>query len=145
MTRGSAGGLFVAMIFLSGCSTTGQDHFSTEPGKGLGWKSMSETHQLIQKSMGEGAGGSVVTPQPYIVSSTSVDTGVSGISASDTSVSGMSAFEGIQRIPEQYLRIWVPPYQDVQGNLHEESSIQTVIKSGQWKLPSPEIDEHRKA
>ena len=131
MTKGKGyktGGLFAALIFLSGCSTTGQDHFSTEPGKGLGWKSMSETHQLIQKSMGEGDGGSMVTPQPYIVSA-----------------GGMGGFEGIQRIPEQYLRIWVPPYQDTQGNLHEESSIQTVIKSGQWKLPSPEIDEHRKA
>ncbi len=135
MTRDKKTGLFVALVFLSGCSTTGQDHFSTEPGKGLGWKSMSETHQLIQKGMSGGDAGSLVTPPPYIVSAANVGTGVS-----DTSV-----FEGIQRIPEQYLRIWIPPYQDVQGNLHEESSIQTVIKSGQWKFPSPEFDEHRKA
>jgi hypothetical protein len=110
---------------LVGCSTTGQDNFSTEPGKGFGWKSMNETHQIIQREMGGFNASQPITPQPYVVSSAN--------------------FEGIQRIPEQYLRIWIPPYQDMQGNLHEESSIQTVIKSGQWKLPNPSINEHRKA
>jgi len=130
MTRGKAGGLLVTLVLLGGCSTTGRDHFSTEPGKGFGWKSMSETHQLIQRSMGSNEAISPAMQQPCIVSPVST---------------GASAFEGIQRIPEQQLRIWVPPYQDGQGNLHEESSIQTVIKSGQWKIPSPAIDEHRKA
>lgn len=117
-------GFLVAVLILGGCSS-GQDHFSTEPGKGFGWKSMSDTNQLIQKDISGHTGIAPIVPQPYMVSTAN--------------------FDGIQRIPEQYLRIWIPPYQDAQGNLHEESSIQTVIKSGQWKLPNPVIDEHRKA
>lgn len=119
-------GFLVAVLILGGCSS-GQDHFSTEPGKGFGWKSMTDTHQLIQHECFQKdiTGIAPIVPQPYMVSTAN--------------------FDGIQRIPEQYLRIWIPPYQDAQGNLHEESSIQTVIKSGQWKLPNPVIDEHRKA
>ena len=116
--------LLTLTLSLGGCSTGGQDHFSTEPGKGYGWKSMSETHQHIQKEMVGGDMGTI-SPQPYVVTSASLGE--------------------IQRLPEQYLRIWLPPYQDAQGNLHEESSIQTVIRSGQWQVPDPKIDEHRKA
>lgn len=116
-------------LALAGCSMGGQDNFSTEPGKGYGWKSMGETHQLIQQEMRNnspaGIGLAEKTSQPYIVS--------------------MAGFEGIERIPERYLKIWIPPYQDGQGNLHEESSVQTVIKQGQWKIANPQIDTNRKA
>ena len=122
--------LAASVTLLGGC-TTGQDSFSTEPGKGFGWKSMSETNQIIQnESMGgtvgspplDGAAAPILptVPQTYVVST--------------------GNFSGIERIPEQYLRIWIPPYQDPTGNLHEESAIQTVIKGGQWKLPHPTTD-----
>ena len=116
--------LLMTLLILGGCSS-GKDHFSTEPGKGFGWKSMTDTHQIIMKDLSGNAGIAPIVPQPYLVSTAN--------------------FEGIQRIPEQYLKLWIPPYQDAQGNLHEESSIQTVIKSGQWQLLNPVIDEHRKA
>ena len=100
-------------LLLAGCTTGGQDHFSTQPGKGSGWKSMSETHQLIAADSVK----PLLPAQPYQVNTQS--------------------FEGIERVPEQYLRIWLPPYQDVYGNLHEESAIQTVIRPGMWRLPDP--------
>lgn len=103
----------IVVLGLSAC-TSGKDHFSTEPGKGFGWKSMTETHRMME----EEGGISLPTtkPQPYMVAPGIID--------------------AVERIPEQYLKIWIPPYQDEQGNLHDESSIHTVIQEGQWKLPT---------
>lgn len=103
----------ITVLGLSAC-TSGKDHFSTEPGKGFGWKSMTETNRMIHQEDGISLPSS--KPQPYLVTSGILD--------------------GVERIPEQYLRVWIPPYQDEQGNLHNESSVHTVIQEGQWKLPT---------
>lgn len=102
----------------AGC-TSGREGFATEPGKGFGWKSMTETNRLIQET--SEVMPPVVTPQPYLVTS--------------------GVLDGVERIPEQYMCIWIPPYQDSNGNLHEESVIHTVIQTGQWKIPAFTVND----
>lgn len=117
MVKGVFSLILGGCLVLAGC-TSGREHFTTEPGKGFGWKDMSENHRLIGE-LGSGAGdvsSPTIAPQPYLVTS--------------------GVLEGVERIPEQYLCIWIPPYQDPAGNLHEESVVHTVIQTGQWKIPS---------
>jgi hypothetical protein len=113
--------LLCASPLLAGCST-GQENFSTEPGAGFGWKSMQENHRRIHSELEDATHnkGKVLslttTPQPYL--------GQTG------------SCEGVERVPEQYVRVWFAPFQDVFGNLHEEGAIHTVIQGGHWHVPS---------
>ena len=43
------------------------------------------------------------------------------------------------RVGEQVMKIWIAPYQDIQGNYHNESEIYTVVNKNQWAVPK-EID-----
>ena len=115
--------LFITLTALSllvvGC-TQGQESFSTEPGKGFGWKHMSDTHEAIHRDMAliPSSIGSVrpVTVNPDLQT-------------------------GVARIPEQYMKVWFAPYQDEAGNLHEESVVHTVMQTGQWMVPTVKTDE----
>ena len=40
----------------------------------------------------------------------------------------------VHRAQEEHLRVWIAPFQDEQGNLHEGSVIHTVLKPGYWQL-----------
>ncbi len=109
--------LFLLSVVLNACAPLGQESFSSEPGKGFGWKSMQENHQLIHQ---RGILPLAVTPQPYLVQSGPLTT--------------------VQRAPEQAIRVWFAPYQDEVGNLHEESALHTVIQTGQWQVPNFSLD-----
>ena len=36
------------------------------------------------------------------------------------------------RYSESVLQVWVAPYEDAQGNYHQESDVFTVVKGGHW-------------
>ena len=40
----------------------------------------------------------------------------------------------VKRAQEDPLRVWIAPFQDEQGNLHEGSVVHTVIRPGYWQL-----------
>lgn len=117
-------GLLLLPMWVVGC-TQGHESFSTEPGKGYGWKDMTETQKEVHNEMTvESIDTNRLVPfLPIIplVSSTSRST---------------SALSGVTRIPEQSLKIWFAPYQDSFGNLHEECVVHTVMQTGQWVLPT---------
>ncbi len=120
--------LFVLPLGLVAC-TQGQESFSTEPGKGYGWKDMTETQKEVHKeikpeSFASVAGNSIipVTPIAHPIS---------------TSTPG---FTSVARIPEQFIKIWFAPYQDPVGNLHEECAVHTVLQTGQWVVPK--VEDH---
>lgn len=101
---------------LVACST-GQENFSTEPGQGFGWKSMQENHKRIQAEL-EASQDSVFFQQ--------VPVRVSGNNRGD-----------VKRSPERTIRIWKAPYQDADGNFHEEGVVHTVVQRGQWYSGDP--------
>ena len=105
-------------LFLVGC-TQGQESFSTEPGKGFGWKHMSDTHEAIHRDMATRP-SSIGTVRPVAV---------------NPNLQG-----SVARIPEQYMKVWFAPYQDQAGNLHEESIVHTVMQTGQWMVPTIKTD-----
>lgn len=51
----------------------------------------------------------------------------------------------VHRIQEEHLRVWIAPYQDAQGNLHEGSIVHTVLKPGSWQIrvAAPRVSDTR--
>lgn len=117
------GSLSAIVFCLAGC-TQGQESFSTEPGKGYGWKDMTETRTEIHKSMGLEASA---LPLPALPVSQHVF---------DESQKKGNLLSEVTRMPEHYMKVWFAPYQDSLGNLHEECSIHTVMKTGHWVVPT---------
>jgi 2-C-methyl-D-erythritol 4-phosphate cytidylyltransferase len=111
--------LIVTTLLVTGC-TQGQESFSTEPGKGFGWKHMSATSEAIHQQPNHHE----LDQAPLVFPSARPLTTNNALQT------------GVARTPEQYLKIWFAPYQDAAGNLHEESVVHTVMQTGQWMVPT---------
>ncbi len=120
--------LILLPLFIIGC-TQGQESFSTEPGKGYGWKDMTETQKEIHKEITPEGLNPMLMQGLLPIPVTSVTYPISHVSGSLSSVT---------RMPEQYVKIWFAPYQDPVGNLHEECAVHTVMQTGQWVVPKVE-------
>lgn len=120
--------LMVLPMWVVGC-TQGQESFSTEPGKGYGWKDMTETEKEIHKDVKSATkeGGEMNQILPV----TSVAYPV---------VSGEAHLSSVIRMPEHYMQIWFAPYQDHLGNLHEACAVHTVMQTGRWIVPTVQND-----
>lgn len=130
-------GLFLISValscaLLSSC-TSYEESFSTEPGTGSGWKSMSDTYVLghandRQKTETEQTQKN--TP-PLAVSYTR---DIDAAQRDALYCSGKS--ESIERRPEEYLRVWVAPYQDSACNMVDGYYVRSLMKQGQWVVTS---------
>lgn len=118
---------------LTGCSTTSET-FDCKAGKGVGCKSISEVNKMVDGgSLGRDQEGSPQTPLVSpVITTASVSPGSSGqdIALSDDMV--------VHRIREEHLRVWIAPFQDHQGNLHEGTVVHTVLKPGFWHVKGGE-------
>jgi hypothetical protein len=117
--------LVLLPLLVIGC-TQGQESFSTEPGKGYGWKDMTETQKEIHKEITPEGLNPMLMQGLLPIPVTSVTYPISSPNGSLSSVT---------RMPEQYVKIWFAPYQDSAGNLHEECAVHTVMQTGQWVVP----------
>lgn len=136
-------------VSLGGCSTTSET-FDCKEGKGVGCKSISEVNQMVdQGALGDGAlgAGSSVSIMPLpapVISAGPLEGKILQISEGGDSQQGGNLPQGVDprlvdgvhvyRISEEHLRVWMAPFQDDQGNLHEGSVIHTVLKPGYWRL-----------
>ena len=130
-------------ISLCACSTTSET-FDCPAGKGVGCKSISAVNHMVnQEEQPQGPLGSLeergvqfITPlsAPVISADTRVvdSPGVEALSKQpEISFSDTIA---VHRIREEHLRVWIAPFQDTQGNLHEGSIVHTVLKPGSWQV-----------
>lgn len=120
--------LFTLAVLLVGCSSSSET-FECEPGKGVGCRSISTVNKMIDQ--GHFASSPLLAatlPEPDLTRMTQAQplTFLEEIVLSDQSL--------VQRSPEQHIRVWVAPYQDEAGNLHEASFIHSVIQSGFWHV-----------
>lgn len=105
--------LFLCALTLVGCSSDYKESFSTESGKGSGWKSMNETYDQnnIETNKKEG-----------------------GVRINSVSLQDGRTLEGlhIDRMPDETLKIWIAPYADTENNLFDASYVKTIVKHGEW-------------
>ena len=120
-------------ILLSGCSTTSET-FDCKAGKGVGCKSISQVNSMVDEgSLGSEKEGNLATPL-----STPVITTASLSSNSSGQNIALSDDMAVHRIREEHLRVWIAPFQDHQGNLHEGTIVHTVLKPGFWHVKGSE-------
>ena len=117
--------LGLAAITLSGCSTT-SENFDCKEGKGVGCKSITAVNKMVdQGSFGDSDGSANLT-LPVIAAPKNPNIQYIEVPLSDDLA--------INRVKEEHLRVWMAPYQDDYGNLHEGSVIHTVLKPGYWNI-----------
>ena len=128
---------------LCACSTTSET-FDCPAGKGVGCKSISEINYMVNQGeqphapMGslEERGVQSVIPlsAPIIAADTRVVDSLGVDILSKQTEIPLSDTMAVHRIQEEHLKVWIAPYQDAQGNLHEGSIVHTVLKPGSWQV-----------
>ena len=125
----------IVCLSLIGCSTTSET-FDCKAGKGIGCKSISEVNQIVD----QGALGaekdmqldSLPASTPIVATHTPT---VEVVSHQPEIL--LSEHMAVHRAQEEHLRVWIAPFQDEHGNLHEGNVIHTVLKPGYWQLKAP--------
>jgi conjugal transfer pilus assembly protein TraV len=120
------------LLLLTACSTA-SEHFDSEATKGVGAKSISEVNRMIDQGKIEGVNpdGSTHGVVAPVVSHVPVPKALA-----ETMV--LSDQTVVHRQPEEYLRVWIAPFQDNHGNLYEASVVHTLFRPGFWQM-SPAI------
>lgn len=118
--------------FLCGCSGI-SSQFDCPMKQGIRCESIDSVNARVDR--GEIGGGTIMSP----VSSSSAQP----ISYKYPAYSGFSSFKNGEplRYGETVMRVWVAPFEDKEGNYHQESDIYTITKSGSWiGAPLKEMD-----
>jgi conjugal transfer pilus assembly protein TraV len=117
---------------LCACSTTSET-FDCPAGKGVGCKSVTEINQMIDQGA---LSGVPVAAEKINSTQAPPSLAFANTPLSDSRVSDLKVSDeiSVQRIQEEHLRVWIAPYQDAQGNLHEGSIVHTVLKPGSWQV-----------
>lgn len=111
-------GIVLCFFTFSGCMSP-REGFDCPPGKGVGCHSISQVNQLVDKKEWDRG--------PDIYHSEALKREDRALLRSELLDEG-----DVHRITEEHLRVWLAPFQDEQGNLHEASIIHTVLKPGYW-------------
>ena len=138
------------VLMLSACSTS-SEVFECEAGKGVGCKSISTVNKMVEQGKlshndepdsltdlsGTGSSGtdwSGKAVAPVFAPNGQFSNTLTPETSADMKEIVLSDQTTVNRVREEHLRVWVAPFQDDQGNLHEGSVIHTVIRSGYWQL-----------
>jgi len=130
--RGISVLLIVCGVLLNAC-TSSSENFDSDPGKGVGAKSITEVNSMVNQGTIQGVfqkekDMSMVPPVFVHQAEKTINPEV--IVLSDKTM--------IQRQPEQHRRVWIAPFQDEVGNFHEGTVIHTLMRSSYWQVqPNP--------
>ena len=118
----------IVTLMLTACSSASES-FDSEATKGVGAKSISEVNAMIDQGKIDGLKSEV--DQASVVAPVIVQNPIP-IANSETIV--LSDHSVIQRQPEQHMRIWFAPFQDINGNFHEASVVHTLLRPSFWQV-----------
>ncbi|MBY0462595.1 MAG: type IV conjugative transfer system lipoprotein TraV [Alphaproteobacteria bacterium] len=130
----------LVLTLLSGCSTS-SEVFECEAGKGIGCKSISEVNKMVDtgKLANNEESDSLKAVAPVFAQNT-LSFRANPVEDNQIVLSDQTT---VRRAQEAPLRVWIAPFQDEQGNLHEGSVVHTVIRPGYWQLtPTSEGINH---
>ena len=119
--------LISGFLLLTGCSTTSET-FDTQAVEGVGAKSITKVNAMVNQGEFVGSDQSSLSKVTTPVFST-FDT-----KNLDFEQVPLSHKTITYRQPEKHQRVWIAPFQDAQGNLHEASLIHTLIGQGYWQM-----------
>lgn len=126
-----SGCLLLSTVLLSGCASMNSD-FDCPMKPGVMCKSLDGVNTMVDQ-------GQLNTKETDTDCKDCQNT-----KSNDAKQSHLSSFNtpfpakiGLQpgeplRYSESVLQIWIAPYEDAQGNYHQESDVFTVVKGGHW-------------
>ena len=115
--------LISSLTCLSACVGTAEK-FDCPAGSGLGCHSITQVNQKVNEGLNTTLNNKIQEKPKTYERSEKNKTSVS---------SGLKDFK-VQRVREAHLRIWFAPFQDPQGNFHEDSIVHTVLQPGSWQV-----------
>lgn len=126
-----SGGLLLAALLLSGCTNLsglqGSSRYACQAPEGVACDSMSGVYanamQQRLPSQRAGAGTASPAPAPH----------ASARKASDTPPAPVPAVLPL-RAGTRVLRLWIKPWEDRDGDLHDQSFVYVRIDDGRWLL-----------
>ena len=133
MTRATGSTLALVAVALSGCASSlsgldATETYACKAPKGVTCMSVSGVYA-------NSTHGSVRPAQPAPGSSPSDAPGIYG--ASSVAVAQPAApgsASGAIRSSPRLLRVWIAPWQDSDGDLHEEGYVHMVVDTGRWLI-----------
>jgi|GEM_PF-898344 len=127
-------------LSLGGCGSTSET-FDCKAGQGVGCKSISQVNQIVDEGFLDSAGKGIIEignsglpfPAPLILAGLHSESCLPNVAPDSTEIP-LSDGTVVHRIQEKPLRVWIAPFQDEQGNLHEASVIHSVLTPGRWQF-----------
>jgi conjugal transfer pilus assembly protein TraV len=113
--------IVVVLQGLSGCSKM-SGTFDCPYGKGVGCRSITEVNQMVNDGKLSGLDSERATQNKAIVA----------VKCNKPEAIALYDKAKVHRMKEEHLKVWVAPFEDEQGNFHEDSVIHTVLKAGSW-------------
>lgn len=108
---------WLVVLALSGCSVA-KEQFDCKYSAGIGCRSITEVNKMVT----DGTLGSTNTINPKV-------------SVANSKVTTLNAEPiAVKRVTEQYLRVWLAPFEDSEGHFHEDAIIHTVLRPGCWQI-----------
>ena len=108
----------IILLCLAGCSSISET-FDSVPGQGVGAKPITVVNHMVDQGQLKGSA----------LSGRNALSGSPGYQQHTAQLIGLGP---VQRQGEQTIRVWMAPYVDDQGYLHEASRIHAVIKPSTW-------------
>lgn len=111
------------MGLLSGCSIYKEDFAECGADKGIACKTLPEIHEIVNE---QAAFTHNTSMSPIVSAADPKQINHEEVVLADKSI--------IQRAKEEYLRVWIAPFQDDQGNFHEASVVHSIIRPAFWQM-----------
>jgi conjugal transfer pilus assembly protein TraV len=115
--------VFTAVLILTGCGAGPKESFACKPGVGVGCVSVTEVNNMVD--------------QHRLPAQQKPTRKIKPPTTLEAETSPVSTALHIAHVSERYLRVWVAPFQDGQGNFHEAGFIHTRLVPGYWQWTGP--------
>lgn len=130
-TRTAVAAPLLVVLALSGCASTlsgvgGVDGYACKAPEGAMCTSVSGVYANSRQSVAKPAKPSEKIPSP----ATPAIYGASSIAPGTASGASSNAIRSNPRV----LRLWIAPWEDADGDLHEESLVHMVVDTGRWLI-----------
>ena len=124
--------IILVTTILNGCSSI-NSQFDCSMKPGIRCESIDSVNSRVDRGeIGGTTSMSGITPSS-----------IQSISYKDAAYSRINPFKNSEplRYGETVMRVWVAPFEDKEGNYHQESDIYTITKPGSWiGVPPKELD-----
>lgn len=126
--------IFLSIFVLTGCGVM-NSHFDCPHKPGVMCRSLDQVNAMVSKGVFDKKHNKrIKIPKFYKVNSLSLKSSIGG-NPRKRNIEKKRVTQKPLRSGERVVRVWVAPYQDIEGNYHNESEIYTAVNKNRWIVP----------